>query len=70
MKVYFKKTFFGTMVMMVQDRNPGNSPGDWKYFWRRATEMESQAFLSDMESCKEHYELMKKLKDSHPHLFL
>ena len=70
MKVYFKKTFWGSMVMMVQDRKPGELPGNWNKSWRKATELESQEFLSDIESCKEHYEIIKKLKDSHPHLFL
>ena len=69
MKYYFKKTLFG-QVLMVQDRNPGNSPGEWEYYYRRATEKESQDFKSRIDKNYQEAELLEKIRNERPDLLL
>lgn len=44
MRYYFKKTLLGN-VLMVEDRRTDESPGAWKYFFRRATLSECMDLL-------------------------
>jgi len=69
MEFYFKKTLFG-MVLMVKDRKPGNWPGEWKYFWRRASQLEASNFTTETGIAKKEVESYREFKDKFPQYFI
>ena len=69
MDFYFKKTF-GGMVLMRKDRRMVCSPGIFEDYWRKATEKESQEFISFHEALKEQAILVEELKKEKPEYFI
>lgn len=69
MNFYFKKTMRG-MVLMKKNRYPTGYPGDWDIRWEKATEKESQEFLSAYMRLRDHEELINELKKTHPELLI
>jgi hypothetical protein len=49
MKYWFKKTWCG-MVLMIRYRVAIEPVGTWKYYSRKATELEVQEFMCDSTS--------------------
>lgn len=69
MNFYFKKTFLG-MVLMKKNRYPTGYPGDWEVRWEKATEKESQEFLSEYMRLRRNNELIDDIKKTHPELLI
>lgn len=69
MNFYFKKTFLG-MILMKKNRYPTGYPGDWEFRWEKASEKESQEFISEYQRHRRNEELINELKKSHPELLI
>ena len=69
MNFYFKKTMRG-MVLMRKNRYPTGFPGDWEFRWEKATEKESQEFISEYMRHRRNEEIIDQLKKTHPELLI
>jgi len=64
-----KKTLFGH-VLLVSNRVPSHSPGEWHNVWRKASKKDIKSFEYEIEELKQAHEELKQLKKNNPEYFV
>ena len=58
----FKSGWFGQQILYVRDKTIGSVPGDWKYFYRKATQDEAVKFQVDIGMAREKIQMYNMVK--------